>query len=82
MNSLNDCLMIKITTTTYLGLIRIFAVFISEIMKLLLLISEMEGPLQQVQLLNLLLERSMIFTPCPFRFHEASYHHAALSLQL
>ena len=47
---------------------------------LLLLISEMEGPLQQVQLLNLLLERSMIFNPCPFRFHEASYHHAALSV--
>ena len=48
----------------------------------LLLISEMEGSLQQVQLLNLLLERSMMFTPCPFRFHEASYHHTALSLQL
>ena len=54
-----------------------------KMMKLLLLfISEMEGPLQQVQLLNLLLERSMIFTPCPFIFHKASYHHAALSLQL
>ncbi|XP_068752564.1 uncharacterized protein [Montipora capricornis] len=31
---------------------------------------DLEGPLQQVQLLNLLLGRSMMFTPCPFRFHQ------------
>ena len=32
----------------------------------------MQGPLQQVQLLQLLLERSMMFTPCPFTFDQAS----------
>ena len=37
------------------------------------LFSDIEGPLQQVQLLYLLLERRLMWTPCPFTFDQVSW---------